>query len=103
MEAKSVASIPREDGWQFEPKWDGFRCLVFRFGAQVELRSRNGTALNRYFPEVAEMFLALPVTRFVLDGELIIVGSSFDSLQQRLHPAASRVARLSLTAPASAP
>jgi len=101
MEAKSVASIPREDGWQFEPKWDGFRCLVFRFGAQVELRSRNGTALNRYFPEVAEMFLALPVTRFVLDGELIIVGSSFDSLQQRLHPAASRVARLSKETPAT--
>jgi ATP-dependent DNA ligase len=101
MEAKSVASIPQEKGWQFEPKWDGFRSLVFRFGEQVELRSRNGTALNRYFPEVVEMFSALPVTRFVLDGELIIVGSSFDTLQQRLHPAASRVARLSKETPAT--
>lgn len=101
MEAKSVASIPREDGWQFEPKWDGFRCLVFRFGDPVELRSRSGTALNRYFPEVAGMFAALPVTRFVLDGELVIAGSSFDTLQQRLHPAASRVARLSKETPAT--
>jgi ATP-dependent DNA ligase len=101
MEAKSVASIPREGGWQFEPKWDGFRCLVFRFGEQVELRSRNGTVLNRYFPEVVEMFSVLPVKRFVLDGELIIVGSSFDTLQQRLHPAASRVARLSKETPAT--
>jgi ATP-dependent DNA ligase len=74
---------------------------VFRFGEQVELRSRNGTALNRYFPEVVEMFSVLPVPRFVLDGELIIVGSSFDTLQQRLHPAASRVARLSKETPAT--
>lgn len=101
MEAKSVAAIPQEDGWQFEPKWDGFRSLVFRFGAQVELRSRKGTALNRYFPEVVEMFSALPVSKFVLDGELIIVDSSFDTLQQRLHPAASRVARLSKETPAT--
>jgi ATP-dependent DNA ligase len=101
MEAKSVASIPQEKGWQFEPKWDGFRSLVFRFDDQVELRSRNGTALNRYFPEVVEMFSALPVARFVLDGELIIVGSSFDTLQQRLHPAASRVVRLSKETPAT--
>ena len=101
MEAKSVASIPQEDGWQFEPKWDGFRSLAFRFGTQVELRSRNGTDLNRYFPEVVAMFAALPVTRFVIDGELIIVGSSFDTLQQRLHPAASRVARLSKETPAT--
>jgi len=101
MEAKSVASIPQEDGWQFEPKWDGFRSLAFRLQDRVELRSRNGTALNRYFPEVVEMFAALPVTCFVIDGELIIVGSSFDTLQQRLHPAASRVARLSKETPAT--
>lgn len=101
MEAKSVASIPQEDGWQFEPKWDGFRSLVFRSGEQVELRSRNGTALNRYFPEVVAMFSALPIKKFVIDGELIIAGSSFDTLQQRLHPAASRVARLSKETPAT--
>jgi len=101
MEAKSVASIPQEAGWQFEPKWDGFRTLVFRTKGRVELRSRNGTALNRYFPEVVEMFSALPVTQFVLDGELIIAGSSFDALQQRLHPAASRVLRLSKETPAT--
>jgi ATP-dependent DNA ligase len=101
MEAKSVASIPQEDGWQFEPKWDGFRSLAFRLKDRVELRSRNGTALNRYFPEVVEMFSALPVTQFVLDGELIIVGSSFDTLQQRLHPAASRITRLSKETPAT--
>src|SRR3954468_25093873 len=91
MEAKSVASIPQDDGWQFEPKWDGFRSLVFRSKGQVEIRSRSGTALNRYFPEVVAMLAALPVEPFVLDGELIIAGSSFDTLQQRLHPAASRV------------
>ena len=72
MEAKSVASIPQEEGWQFEPKWDGFRSLVFRLKDRIELRSRNGTDLNRYFPEVVDMFAALPVSQFVLDGELII-------------------------------
>src|SRR3954454_8556027 len=101
MEAKSVAAIPQEKGWQFEPKWDGFRSLVFRLKDRIELRSRNGTDLNRYFPEVVEMFAALPVSQFVLDGELIIVDGSFDTLQQRLHPAASRVTRLSRETPAT--
>src|SRR3954447_15635623 len=101
MEAKSVASIPQEEGWQFEPKWDGFRSLVFRLKDRIELRSRNGTDLNRYFPEVVDMFAALPVSQFVLDGELIIADGSFDTLQQRLHPAVSRVARLSKKPPAT--
>jgi ATP-dependent DNA ligase len=104
MEAKSVAAIPHEAGWQFEPKWDGFRSLVFRSKSHVEIRSRSGTSLNRYFPEVVEMFAALPVAQFVLDGELIIVdgrNSSFDTLQQRLHPAASRVRKLAKETPAT--
>jgi len=104
MEAKSVAAIPQETGWQFEPKWDGFRSLVFRSKAFVEIRSRSGTNLNRYFPEVVEMIAALPVSQFVLDGELIIADgdhSSFDTLQQRLHPAASRVTRLAKETPAT--
>jgi ATP-dependent DNA ligase len=104
MEAKSIAAIPHEDGWQFEPKWDGFRSLVFRSKGFVEIRSRSGTALNRYFPEVVDMIAALPVAQFVLDGELIIADgdrSSFDTLQQRLHPAASRVIRLAKETPAT--
>jgi ATP-dependent DNA ligase len=104
MEAKSVAAIPKEAGWQFEPKWDGFRSLVFRSGEHVEIRSRSGTLLNRYFPEVVALLRALPVVRFVLDGELIIADgdrSSFDTLQQRLHPAASRVNRLAKETPAT--
>jgi ATP-dependent DNA ligase len=104
MEAKSVATIPHTAGWQFEPKWDGFRSLAFRGEACVELRSRSGTDLNRYFPEVVEMFQALPVECFVIDGELVIAegdNSSFDTLQQRLHPAASRVKKLAKETPAT--
>jgi ATP-dependent DNA ligase len=104
MEAKSIAAIPPDAGWQFEPKWDGFRSLVFRAKDRVEIRSRSGTSLNRYFPEVVAMFESLPVPQFVLDGELIICDgdhSSFDTLQQRLHPAASRVIKLSRETPAT--
>jgi ATP-dependent DNA ligase len=104
MEAKSVSAIPHEAAWQFEPKWDGFRSLVFFAQGQVEIRSRSGTSLNRYFPEVVEMIQALPVDQFVLDGELVIAdgdNSSFDTLQQRLHPAASRVNRLAKETPAT--
>ena len=104
MEAKSVSAIPHEPEWQFEPKWDGFRSLVFRARDQVEIRSRSGTSLNRYFPEVVAMIQALPVEQFVLDGELVIADgdtSSFDTLQQRLHPAASRVTRLAKETPAT--
>lgn len=104
MEAKSVAAIPHDKGWQFEPKWDGFRSLVFRAKDRIEIRSRSGTSLNRYFPEVVAMIESLPVAQFVLDGELIICDgdhSSFDTLQQRLHPAASRVIKLSQETPAT--
>jgi len=103
MEALLVEALPSEDGWLFEPKWDGFRCLAFRAGAEVELRSKSGKPLGRYFPEVVDMLAALPVRRFVLDGELTIAIDgrlSFDALQMRLHPAASRVTRLSKETPA---
>lgn len=103
MEAKLVESLPDEDGWQFEPKWDGFRCLAFRSGKDVELRAKSGKTLARYFPEVVEALRALPVKNFVIDGELCIpVGDSlsFDTLQMRLHPAASRIRKLSKETPA---
>ena len=103
MEAKLVESLPDDDGWQFEPKWDGFRCLVFRDGDAVELQSKSGRPLARYFPEMVVTVLALPSRRFVLDGELTIsIGGqlSFEALQQRLHPAASRVRKLAAATPA---
>jgi ATP-dependent DNA ligase len=103
MEAKSVEALPEEPGWQFEPKWDGFRCLAFRDGDAVALQAKSGKPLARYFPEVVEMVRALPQRRFVLDGELAIpVGASlsFDALQMRLHPAESRVRKLSRETPA---
>jgi ATP-dependent DNA ligase len=103
MEAKSVDRLPGGDGWQYEPKWDGFRCLVFRDGAEVELQSKSGKPLGRYFPEVAAAVAALPADRFVLDGELIItLGGilSFDALQMRLHPAESRIRKLARDTPA---
>src|SRR4051794_35912567 len=103
MEAKLVDALPDGEGWQFEPKWDGFRCLVFRDGGEVALQSKSGKPLGRYFPEVEANILALEAERFVLDGELIIpVGDvlSFEALQMRLHPAASRVRRLAAETPA---
>jgi len=103
MEAKSVSELPDAAGWQYEPKWDGFRCLAFRSGDEVELRAKSGKSLSRYFPEVLAALKALPIEHFVLDGELAIpVGStlSFDALQMRLHPAASRIEKLSLATPA---
>ena len=103
MEAKLVDALPDEPGWQFEPKWDGFRALVVRDGDRVEISSKSGKPLGRYFPEVIAMIGGLAQTRFVLDGELILPISgvlSFDALQQRLHPAASRIARLSRETPA---
>lgn len=104
MEAKLVADIPAEPGWRFEPKWDGFRCLAFRAGDTVELKSKSGKPLGRYFPDVVALLQALPVERFVVDGELVIpVGGelSFDALQLRLHPAESRVRKLAAETPAS--
>ena len=103
MEAKLVEALPEGDGWQFEPKWDGFRCLVAKDGESVELRSKSGKPLARYFPEVAENVRAMRATRFVVDGELVIpIGGilSFEALQMRLHPAESRVRRLSRETPA---
>ena len=103
MEAVLAAELPEGDGWQYEPKWDGFRCLARRDGAEVELISRNGKPLGRYFPEVIEILSGLKHERFLLDGELIItVGDalSFDALQLRLHPADSRVRKLAKESPA---
>jgi ATP-dependent DNA ligase len=103
MEAKLVDALPEGEGWQYEPKWDGFRCLAFRDGGEVALMSKAGRPLGRYFPEVAEAVRKLPAERFVIDGELIIpVGGvlSFDALQLRLHPAESRIRKLSRETPA---
>jgi ATP-dependent DNA ligase len=103
MEAKLVDSLPEGEGWQYEPKWDGFRCLVFRDGAQVSLQSKAGRPLGRYFPEVEARIAKLRADRFALDGELIIpVGGvlSFEALQLRLHPAESRVRKLAAATPA---
>jgi len=104
MEAKLVDALPDEPGWQFEPKWDGFRCLALKDGADVELRAKSGKPLARYFPEVVEMLAALPQRRFVIDGELTISvdgALSFEALQLRLHPAQSRIRKLSDETPAS--
>jgi ATP-dependent DNA ligase len=103
MEAVSVDTIPTGDEWRYEPKWDGFRCLAFRDGDSVELQSKSGQSLTRYFPEIVETLKAAPAKAFVLDGELVVPdngGFSFDALLQRIHPAASRVARLSAETPA---
>jgi ATP-dependent DNA ligase len=103
MEAKLVGAMPGEPGWQFEPKCDGFRALVFREGDEVEILSKSGKSLARYFPEIVAAVLAAKCEQFVLDGELILpLGQvlSFDALQARLHPAASRIARLSRETPA---
>ncbi len=103
MEARSVDEIPADAGWQYEPKWDGFRCLAFRDGDKVFLQSKAGQPLARYFPDVVRALGALKAKTFVLDGELAIpVGSalSFDHLQLRLHPAASRVQKLAAAHPA---
>ena len=103
MEAKSAAALPDGEGWQFEPKWDGFRCLLFRDGGDVALQSKAGRPLGRYFPEIEALAGALPLDRFVLDGELLIaVGGllSFEALQMRLHPAQSRIRKLAAATPA---
>ncbi len=103
MEAKLVGEIPLGDQWRFEPKWDGFRCVAFKDAADVDLRSRAGQPFNRYFPEVVAAVAALDARRCVLDGELVVPdgsGLSFDELLQRIHPAASRVAKLSREHPA---
>ncbi len=128
MEALLVSEIPAGENWEYEPKWDGFRCLAFRDGEKVELQSKSGQSLERYFPEVVDALLKLKAIKFVLDGELVIpaesagiagspagqprrgamlpakrrqaLGFSFDALLQRIHPAASRVAKLAKETPA---
>ena len=103
MEALLVSEIPIGENWEYEPKWDGFRCLAFRDGEKVELQSKSGQPLERYFPEVVEALLKLKPSKFVLDGELVIPvegGLSFDDLLQRIHPAASRILKLSRETPA---
>jgi ATP-dependent DNA ligase len=103
MEALLVDALPGDGHWQFEPKWDGFRCLAFKAGDQVELRAKSGKPLSRYFPEIVEALGALTASRFVVDGELVIPAEdslSFDALQMRLHPADSRIRRLSRETPA---
>jgi len=104
MEAQLVESVPSGDGWLYEPKWDGFRCLVFRDGDNVAMRSKSGQPLERYFPEVKEAVLALSANTFVLDGEIVVtVGDefSFDDLLERIHPAESRIKKLAATNPAT--
>ncbi|MGC2199139.1 MAG: ATP-dependent DNA ligase [Stellaceae bacterium] len=103
MEARLVDHLPVDPGWQFEPKWDGFRCLALRAGDEVELRAKSGKPLARYFPEIVTLLRGLEPTRFALDGELAIpVGESlsFDALQMRLHPAESRIRKLAAETPA---
>jgi ATP-dependent DNA ligase len=103
MEGASVKSIPTGPEWQYEPKWDGFRCLAFRDGSRIELQSKSMKSLARYFPDLAAELQRLKATRFAIDGEIVIPVAkqfSFDLLLQRIHPAASRVAKLSKEYPA---
>jgi ATP-dependent DNA ligase len=104
MLAKRVDEVPSGDGWIFEPKWDGFRTIVFRDGNEILIQSRDGKSLNRYFPEVVATLLEQLPERCVLDGEIVIAAQGrldFDALQLRVHPAASRVKLLSEQTPAS--
>jgi ATP-dependent DNA ligase len=104
METRQVAGIPRGEEWTYEPKWDGFRCLAFRDGSAVELQSKSGETLTRYFPEIVEALKAARTQKFVTDGELLISSgeaSDFDALLQRIHPAESRVRRLARETPAT--
>jgi ATP-dependent DNA ligase len=104
MEAKLVEEIPRGDNWQYEPKWDGFRCVAFRKGERVLLQSKAGQPLGRYFPEIVAALQNLKPAEFVLDGEIVILQDghlSFDDLLLRIHPAASRIQKLSKETPAT--
>ncbi len=104
MLSRAADELPDGDGWQFEPKWDGFRTLVFRDGDEVLLQSRDGKPMNRYFPELGPPLAAALPARCVVDGEVVIVGThglDFEALLLRIHPAASRVARLAAEMPAS--
>jgi len=103
MEAKLTVDIPVGAQWGYEPKWDGFRCIAFRSGDEVELQSKAGQSLTRYFPELVAGIQKVSAKTFVLDGEIIVPVNgrlSFDDLLQRIHPAASRVEMLSRKTPA---
>jgi ATP-dependent DNA ligase len=103
MEARSVDDIPAGPEWQYEPKWDGFRCLVFRDGESVTLQSKAGKPLTRYFPDVVAAVRALKPKQFALDGEIAVPHDgafSFDDLLQRIHPAQSRIQKLAAETPA---
>jgi ATP dependent DNA ligase domain len=102
MEGLSVESLPVGDEWQYEPKWDGFRCLAFREGSKIHLQSKSGQPLSRYFPELTTALRRLKPKMFVLDLEIAVPvgrGFSFDALLQRIHPATSRVRRLAAEIP----
>jgi ATP-dependent DNA ligase len=104
MEAQPATDLPKGSDWQYEPKWDGFRCLAFRDAARIELMSKAAKPLTRYFPELAANLLALKAQQFVLDGEIVIANDghlSFDDLLMRIHPAASRVKKLSQETPST--
>ena len=102
MEALPAATLPVGEQWQYEPKWDGFRCLAFRDGKKIDLQSKSGKPLTRYFPELVATLARLRAKHFVLDGEIVIPfkgAFSFDQLLMRIHPAASRVKALSQLTP----
>ena len=104
MEALRVEEIPEGETWHYEPKWDGFRCIAFRDGKAIDLQSKSGQPLGRYFPEVAAALLATGASKFVLDGEIVIPsrgGLSFDDLLLRIHPAESRIRKLAKETPAA--
>jgi ATP-dependent DNA ligase len=104
MEARQIQRIPEGELWSYEPKWDGFRCIAFRDGNDVELQSKSGESLTRYFPEIVAALLQAREGRFVTDGELLVADgpvSDFDALLQRIHPAESRVRKLAAETPAT--
>src|SRR5215216_902648 len=104
MEALSVDEMPRGDSWQYEPKWDGFRCIAFRDGNKITLQSKALKPLTRYLPELVEALQALKAKSFVLDGEIAVPQGktlSFNSLLQRIQTSASRIERLSKETPAT--
>lgn len=104
MEARQIQRIPEGPEWTYEPKWDGFRCVSFRAGGEIELQSKSGESLTRYFPEIVAALAACATEQFVVDGELLIAhgaAADFDALLQRIHPAATRVRKLALETPAS--
>ncbi|MGA8574499.1 MAG: ATP-dependent DNA ligase [Candidatus Cybelea sp.] len=104
METRQLQKLPEGDEWTYEPKWDGFRCIAFRDDGEIELQSKSGESLTRYFPEIVAALAESRAQQFVTDGEILIAGetaSDFDALLQRIHPAESRVRRLALETPAT--